>query len=76
VLQLLVWCITATGLDACFACNVYSCVLLGFWGIIWLIGTLGFARGWSLGRVVAATGWLPPVGCGIWLLWLSRCFGG
>ncbi|SRR5260370_1166224 len=76
VLQLLMWCFTLTGADAGFAWGVYSWVLLGYWGVVWLIWAVRLARGLSLVRLVAATGWLPPVGCGFWLLWLSGFFRG
>jgi hypothetical protein len=76
VLQLLMWLFTSTGLDGGFAWGVYSCVLLGYWGAVWLLWALGFARGRSLGRVVAASGWIPPAACVLWLMWLSGFFGG
>ncbi len=74
VLQLLMWCCTSTGTDGGFAWGVYSYVLLGYWGMIGLIRALRVACGRSLVRLVVATGWLPPVGCGFWLLWLSGLF--
>src|SRR5262245_41887888 len=75
VLQLLMWLFTYTGLDGGFVWGVYSCVLLGYWGVVWLIWALRLARGLSLAWVVALSGSLPPVACGLWLLWLSGFFG-
>jgi hypothetical protein len=68
VLQLMVWLFTATGLDAGFVWGAYSCLLLCYWGVIWLICGLGFAKGRSLSWVVAVTGLLPPVGIVVFLL--------
>ena len=74
-LHLLMWCfITGTSTDAGFASSVCSCVLLGYWGVVWLLWALRIIRGRSLNWVVAVTGWFPPVGCGVWLMWLSGLF--
>ena len=75
-LQLLMWCFTSTGADGGVAWGVYSWLLLGYWAGVWLIWAVRLARGRLLGRVIAATGWLPPVGCGFWLLWLAGLLGG
>jgi len=66
--QLLMSLFTCTGCDGGFAWSVYSCVLLVYWGLIGLIWRLGFANGRSLGWIVVASGWLPPVWCGLWIL--------
>jgi hypothetical protein len=36
--------------------------------------SLGCARGRSLSRVIAASGRIPPIACGLWLMWLSGLF--
>src|SRR5262245_17793187 len=74
--QLLMWLFTYTGLDGGFVWGVYSGVLLGYWGVVWLIWTTRLAHGRSLAWVVAATGSLPPVACGVWLMGLAGFFGG
>ena len=59
-----------------FVWIAYTCMLLGYWGAVWLIRALPFGRGRSLGLIVAVSGWLPPVACGLWLLWLIGLFRG
>jgi hypothetical protein len=75
-LQLLMWCFTATILDGGFVLGVYSCMLLGYWAVVAAVWMLGLVRGQSFRRLVAASGWLPPAACGIWLLWLSGLLRG
>ncbi|MBM4068237.1 MAG: hypothetical protein FJ271_04750 [Planctomycetes bacterium] len=75
-MQLLLWFFTATAVDAGFAWTVYSCMVLLYWTTVWLIHAIGLVHTRSFAGVVAASGWLPPVACVFWLLWLSGVIGG
>jgi hypothetical protein len=67
--QALVWLLTTCTLqDAGRVSGVYSLVLVGYWGAIGLVWLLRVIRGRSLNRVVAVSGWLPPVGCLLWIV--------
>jgi len=65
--QLLVWLFTASLLDS-VVWWVYSIVLWVYWGVAWQISAPRHPDGWSFARVLAVSGWLPPVGCALWLL--------
>jgi hypothetical protein len=72
LLQALMWLFTCTGTDAGFAWSVYSGALLGYWGLVWLIWATYFGSRQSLWTIVAVTGWMPPVGCGLWIASMIR----
>jgi hypothetical protein len=53
VLQLLMWLFTATIVDGNFRQVFYTCLLLGYWGGIWLIPQRIFPHGRPLGWLLA-----------------------
>jgi hypothetical protein len=61
------WLFTATIVDGNFRQVFYTCLLLGYWGGIWLIPQRIFPHGRPLGWLLAVFGWLIPVGFGLWL---------
>jgi hypothetical protein len=70
--QLLLWLFTASMLDGEVIWWVYSVVLWVYWGVAWQISAPRHPDGWSLARVLAVSGWLPPIGCALWLLFRSQ----
>jgi len=70
--QLVVWLFTASILDG-GTVWVYSVVLWVYWGVAWQISAPRHPDGWSFARVLAVSGWLPPVGCALWLLFGDQC---
>jgi hypothetical protein len=69
VMQALIWLVSAALLDGGVVCGLYSRLLVAYWTTVSLLGVARVARGRSLGRMVAISGWLPAACC---LLFMFR----